>query len=476
MAKQLFNSSDKTNFIMNLTEEKYAKIVNIVFVMVCFCMSIAMSVPLILDEKLYMILSLALSVVGVVGIIAALIGILKKYIGKRIAVPLCGVGVLFVWGIFSMLNSYDKFDVSIYGFPGRCEGLMAIAFYICFFITAASVKRESAIKTLIWGILGNGLLNSGFALYQVFTGEMNDYHLISKKIILNAAAGLSQSPLFLAMVLSISIAAALMGAVIFTEKWQKLLCIVSAALFSFVIMFTFSLIGICGAVLAIIVTIVMIFISKAPKINMLSVLAVIVPAVASVLIVQAGAVGTITEYKLYDGRLLWFDDSYMRLSSSGNYDPDYVDIDNTFDVYYTLNRKTCDIISKYALTGTGPDQLLYPQLYTYGPTSVAGDPITEIAIFNKGTFDRVYNEYLYVAATRGIPSAVALVVTLLSAVIIGFASYKRSRNPLILCMAILTAMGMLIFLIGCGNTAFSPIYWSIAGASCCALKNDKRDA
>lgn len=472
MAKQLFNSSEKSNFILNMTEEKYSKIVSFGLLAACLCTSLSTAVPVISGGKDYTIISAGLSLAGVICMVLALIGAMKRFVGKNLLVPLCGLGFTLVWAVISLINSYDMY-VSLNGYPGRGEGLLAIIFYISFFITAASIKGNNARKTLVYGILANGLLNCVFALIQVFSGKLNDFHWASVKIELNAAAGLSQSPLFLAMSLSLSIAAALMGAVLFSGKKEKIFCIFSACVFSFVIMFTYSFIGICGAVISLIAAIIVIFAVKAPKISLLSVLSVVVPAAAAVIVVQSGIIGNISSYRLYDGRILWFADSYMRITSSGDFDSDFVDIDDTYDVHYTLNRKTLDIISGCPLTGTGPDQLIYPQIYTYGPNGSEDSSVEDILIFNKGTFDRVYNEYLNTAATRGIPSAIALIVTLLGAITIGFKRYKKTKDTMTLCMTMLTSMGALIFLIGCSNTAFSPIFWAVAGASVSFVKTSK---
>ena len=479
MAKQLFNSSEKSNFILNLTEEKYAKIASWGLLAACFCTSAATAIPVFTGNKAYTITSMGLSIAGVLGMVLALIGAMKKYVTKRIIVPLCCMGVTLVLAVISLINSYD-ISVSLNGYPGRGEGLLAIIFYICFFISAASIKVDKARETLIYGILGNGLLNCVIGFIQVFTGKISDFVIVQLKTVegnveavkINAAAGLSQSPLFLAMVLSISIAAALMGAVLLNGKKKRIFCIISACVFSFVIMFTYSLIGICGAGLAVIAAVITVFAVKAPKINLLSVFTVIVPAALAVVIVQAGVVGNISQYRLYDGRILWYADSYMRLVSSGDSDSNVVDVDDTIDVYYTLNRKTMDIITKYPFLGTGPDQLLYPQIYTYGPYTEGSVAVDDIIMYNKGTFDKVYNEYLNTAATKGVPSAILLAVTLLSVLFIGFKGYKKSRNGMTLCMTMLTAMGVLIFFIGCSNTAFSPIFWAIAGSSTALVKKD----
>ncbi len=471
MAKQIFNSSEKTNFILNMTEEKYSLIASWGILSAVFCTTIATAVPVFTGNKLYTISAMGLTLGGVICMILALIGMVKKYISKSVIIPVGAMGVTVVWAVLSLLTSSDK-NVGMNGFPGRGEGLLAIIFYACIFLTALSLKGDKARNTVIGGIIGNGVINSIVGILQIFTGNYSDFNRASLKLEVNAASGLSQTPLFLAMVLSISTGAALSYALITKYKSTKAICLISACLFSFVTMFTYSFVGICGLVLSAAVTVIMVFAAKAPKLNFLSLFSVIVPAVAAFLIVQGGNIGNIDSYRLYDGRLFWFADSYMRINSSGDYDADAIDIDDIADVHYNMNRKTMNIIENHGFTGTGPDQLAYPQIYTYGMVDEAMATVEDVVIFNKGVFDRVYNEYLYTAATRGIPSAIAFVVTVLGVLVIGFRNFKKRKNPVTLLMTLLTGMSAVLFLICCTSTAFTPIFWAIAG---CALVNAKEE-
>lgn len=468
MAKQLFNSSENSNFILNLTEEKYSKLASFGLLTACFSTSLVTLIPLIADKQIYALSAVGLAVAGVMCMIIALIGAIKKYISKKTLVPVCAFGFMLLWGVVSLINSYDV-NISFYGYTGRGEGLLAIIFYACFFCTAISVRREKAVKTLIYGIIGAGLLNSVFGLIQVFTGKLSDYRMISIEIQANSASGLAQSPLFLAMLLTLSLTASLMGFIFLEKRSGKIFCIISACIFSFVMMFTYSLIGICGIIFSVVSVIIAVFIMKAPKINLLSVLSVIIPSVLAVVLVQCGLIGNISQYRLYDGRILWFADSYYRISASGNFNSDVVDIDSTNDVYYHLNRKTMDIIESHALTGTGPEQLVFPQLYTFGTSGEEGE-ISDIIADNRGTFDKVYNEYLYTAATRGVPSAVALVAILVSVLFIGFRNFRKNRKWDSLCILIMTVGGVLLFFIGCSNICYSAIFWSVAGMCCADIK------
>lgn len=469
MSKQLFNTTEKSNFILNMTEEKYSQLASYGLSLACFTTAVFAVIPEFVDKLSYSIVSGGLAVSGVICMILALIAVMKKYIDIKKLFPVCSFGAMILWGIVSLINSYSV-STSFYGFSGRGEGLLAIIFYFCFFITAMSVKREKAVKSIINSVIASGLLHSLVALIQVFTGKLSHYRFISLDIKANAASGLAQSPVFLAMVLSLSLTASLIMSV--TTDKKRIFYIVSSCIFSFVMMFTYSLVGITGIIISIILSATAVFISKSPKIRLVSLLSAVIPAVVSVIIVNAGLIGEISSYKLYDGYSLWWADSYMRLSSSGDYNSEKVDISDTAEVYGYLNSTSLDIIKKYALTGTGPDQLVYPQLYTNGGLDMETTDMSTIIFLNRGTFDRVYNEYLYTAATRGIPSLIALVLILGSVLVNGFRKVKKSRSDIDICTFMMFICGILIFFIGCSNITFSPIFWTVSGLLLCSAKKE----
>ena len=402
-----------------MTEEKYSQLASYGLLGAMFLAPLFTLIPEIADNSgLYAMAAGGLAVAGVACMVLALISAMKNYIKGKLIVPCCAFAALFIWAIVSVVDSYD-ITISIYGFTGRGEGILAILFYFSFFVTALSIKREQAMNTIITGLVGVGLLHSLIGIIQIITGEPGEYKRISSTDEIYAASGLAQSPLFLPMVLTAA---------------------------------------------------------KAPKKRLASVFAVILPACAAFLIVQAGIIGNVDGYSLHDGKLLWWADGYFRISASGMPDGDKVDIDDTFDVYYKLNDRTKNIISTHALTGTGPDQLVLPQLYT---NPFADDPektdvdLRDIIEVNNGTFDKVYNEYLYTAATRGIPSLVALIAVLLSAVAVGITNLKRKVSWTFPVLFAVTVGGILIFFIGCSNIAYSPIFWTAAGASCAEIMKNK---
>ena len=473
MAKTIFNTSEESNFILNMTEEQYSKLASRGLIAAMLLVPLFTLIPEISDKASYAFSAGGLAVGGVICMILALIGLIKKYIGKSALVPVCAMGALVLWGVISLINGYDL-NISMYGYHNRGEGLLALLFYFGFFTTAAAIKRETAVKTLIDGIVAVGILNSAVSLIQVFAAKLTHYSLVYIDDEANAASGLSMSPIFLAMVLTLALTAALIGFVTSESKKRRIVFICAAALFSFVIMFTYTIIGVCGLVFSALTAVVSVFALKAPKARLAAVLAAAVPAVAAVLIVNAGMIGDISSYKFYDGKIAWWADGYMRASASGDTAKDVVDIDDPVYVYTYMNEKTIDLIKKYPLTGTGPEQLAFPQIRaTSGLTEIEDIISSPSNKGNKNVFDKTYNEYLYTAATRGVPSLIALVLALLPALVIGYKAWRRRKSAEAFTVFVLTLGGVLMFFISCSSIAYAPIFWAAAGAACAAVETAK---
>ena len=479
MAKTLFHSSEKSNFILNMTEEKYSKLASRGLFIAMLMTPLFTLIPEISytvsasGEAAYEFSSGGLVCGGVIAMIIAIIGMMKKYISKWNIFPVCAMGAMVLWGAVSLANGVNL-GISLYGYSTRGEGLLAIIFYFCFFASAAALKRETALRTVLDGIIGVGVLNSIISLVQIFTGKLSHYKSIGDDKNIYAASGLSMSPLFLAMVLTLALTAALIGFVTSESKKRRIVLILCAALFSFVMMFTYSLIGFCGFAFALIITIAAVCVLKAPKKRLGGLLVSIVSAAAAVVIVFCGLIGTENSYSLHDGRILWWADGYYRASACGIFDPAKVDIDDTLDVYSYLNRRSIDVIKNNPMVGTGPDQLAFafiaPVDETTEQLSISDFMIHDV---NKGTFDKVYNEYIYTAATRGIPSLIALVLVLIPVMVLGVRSFKKKRSAETFGIFAVALGGVLIFFVGCSSIPFAPVFWTAAGAACAELTTEK---
>lgn len=476
MAKTLLGSSDKSNFIVNMTEEQYAKFASFGLIAACFTTSLATIIPEVSDDNTYSVCATGLAVSGVLCLVLALIALIKKFVNGSVIVPAAAFAAMLGWGGLSLAKSYD-INVGFYGFPQRGEGLLALIFYFGIFVTAASLRRKRAVNALLAGIVGSGLLNAVWALIQIFTGKLLFYAYtdISVGVLTVSPSGLSQSPVFLAMVLTLSLTAALIVSTTGETEKYRALATLCAFIFAFVMVFTRTFMGIAGLAVAAAAGIAAVFIAKKPKERLMTVVVVIVSAAIGIAVAGIVKSGDEKGYHLYDGYILWSDDAYQRVSASGNYNSANeggkhtdIDIEDTYDVYRHLNKETIKLIKRYPLEGTGPEQLVYPQIYTYGGLKSSA-PITDITMKNPGTFDKVYNEYLYTAATRGIPSLLFMLTVLVSVVVISAKKLRRDACGVNTGAFLLTVSGCLVFLIGCSNITFSPIFWACAGAACAAL-------
>ncbi len=458
-----------------MTEKQYAKLASIGLIGSCVIVSLFTLIPEIFTTSTYTFSAAGLAVCGVYCMIMTIIALIKKYIKGSTLLPVCAFSFTLLWGAVSVFRSADMY-VGLYGFPERCEGLLAIIFYWCIFVAAASIKKKKAAEALFNGLILAGMVNSTVALIQIFTGKLSHYRMVSLHIETYSASGLSQSPLFLAMLLTLSLTAALICAVTTKVGRFRNISLIASAIFGFVMMMTYSFIGICGIAFSVIAAALSVFITKQPKKKILSIIPTAVGAAAAVIIVSAGLIGNISSYRLYDGRELWWADSYMRITASGDFNYDVNDIDDTLDLYLNMNSKTMDIISDNKLTGTGPDQLAFPQVYTAGPSEELEDPaVVDIIKYNKGVFDRVYNEYLYTAATRGIPSLIALLLVIVPMLFVSFGAMKKRRGAVGTTLFFLALGGSLLFLIGCGNITYSPVFWAVAGIACALPHIDENE-
>ena len=107
MAKEIFHTSEKSNFILNLTEEKYSKLASFGLLAALFTTSLATAIPVIVHDSMHELSAAGLAVSGVICMILALIALIKKYVSGKLVFPVCAFAAMLLWGIVSLANSYD---------------------------------------------------------------------------------------------------------------------------------------------------------------------------------------------------------------------------------------------------------------------------------------------------------------------------------------------------------------------------------
>ena len=171
-----------------------------------------------------------------------------------------------------------------------------------------------------------------------------------------------------------------------------------------------------------------------------------------------GDISVSNGFYFYDGGVLWKDSSYRLevsgyyMNGAGNNPNGTFDIRSISSVYHYLWSTTLGIIGRFPLAGSGPDNLVYPQLYQ--SLTVSSNP---------ETFDRCGNYYLQTAGTMGIPMLLLFLALAVMTVIRGGKSFRNGNNWMhtgIFCAVILW---LFLMLISTGSITVTPLFWMLAG-------------
>lgn len=477
MPKTIFGTTEKSNFILNMKTEEYHKF-NLRILMLFMILMPLLSLPLEFS-KVYSLPIIALAVTGVAAIVFVFIGFMKGVTPKYLWFPTGLVGAMVVWGYVSLFNSYF-YNISTFGADGRGEGLLSVLFYGCFFLLGAQLGTDDNRRKLLHAMLWMGLAECVWALLQTF-GMPSNYQNLEPLLLFRVLlpSGLTGSPIFLATLLVMLEFPALLGAVLAEKKKQRVFYTVCAVVFALISVKTQCLIGVCGIVLSILAALVYSLCKKGGKRAFLKTGAALLAFVIGLgwICISPSLNGTYSRtdgektevtngFSLYDGGIIWEDSSY-RLGVSGYYiqgsskNPNGLfDITSIPETYGYLWKSTAKIAGTYPLVGSGPDNLVYPQLYQ---SLLVGS--------NSNTFDRAYDYYLHLAATMGFPMLVLFVVLVAMAVFRGGKACRESWLRSGIFGAVL--LYLIVMIIGSSSITVAPLFWMLAG---CCISFTKKDA
>lgn len=483
MPKTIFNTTEKSNFILNMKPEEYQGFL-LKILLGWLLLSPLFSIPLEF-AKVYSVPGMALSIIGVAAMVFVFIGFMKQVTPRSLFLPAGLLGGLAVWGIVSLINSYD-YTVALMGADGRNEGLLSIIFYGCLCLLGAQLGTADNHRKLLNGLMVFGLVQCAWGLLQALPiGFPSNYQNLEPLLLFRVflPSGLTGSPIFLAILLVTLSVPAMLGAAFAQEKKSRIFYLICTCAFVIMAVKTQCLIGCAGSALAIVGILVYLIAKRSGKSAYLSISAAAVafivamgfwasmsPSLNAVYSRTTGEnVAVESGFELYDGALIWEDSSY-RLAASGYYvasntpnpNGDF-DISSIPDTYGYLWNVTLSIIGRFPLVGSGPDSLVYPQLYQH----------KEI-LSNPNTFDRPYNQYLHIAATLGIP---ALLLYLAFAVIVVIRGAKQCRGGNWVNAGIYGAVliYLLLMLIGTSSVTTAPVFWMLAGICIADKASGKTD-
>ena len=473
MPKTIFNTTEKSNFILNMTIGEYQGFL-VKILLGWMLLSTLFCIPLEF-AKVYSIPGMALSIIGVLAMVFVFIGFMKTATPRSLWMPAGLLGGLTVWGIVSLINSY-YYNIAVMGADGRSEGLLSIVFYGCLFLLGAQLGTEENRRKILDGLMVFGLVQCGWGLLQALPIGFPSYYQNLEPALLFRAflpSGLTGSPIFLAILLVMLSVPAMLGAAFAKEKKTRVFYLLSACAFVIMAVKTQCLLGFAGSLLAIVGVLVYLITKKAGKSAYSSVSAVsaafvvamglwtsMAPSINGTYSRETGeAVAVSSGFALHDGAIIWDDSSY-RLAVSGYYvgsgsenpNGDF-EINSISDTYRYLWNASLSLVKRFPLVGSGPDQLVYPQLYQHH------DPAS-----NPNTFDRTYNHYLHIAATLGIPALLLFLAVMAVTVCRGAKNCKDgSWVTAGIYGAVLLYLIMMLF--GASSITTAPVFWMLAGAA-----------
>lgn len=451
MPKTIFNTTEKSNFILNMKEETIDRLSLFVLSGICIIMTLS-QIPAEFSYSLTDMPFLALGISGVMVVVTGIILMLRKHMVKNNIAGLAIMIFLFLWSMISYYNSYNL-TTSLWGQDGRYDGLVTMIICIFLFISASMIS-DGKIQKLFDIMTGAGLFQCLWAVYQLFPFGKSYYRnleSISEKNVC-LTSGLCGSPFFFAMLMSVLLAISVFGTVFSSDRRHRIYYCISSVVFTLAALQTHTVSAVIAVVFIYAVSLTVTAVKH--KFNKISVIMFILSTVIT-------AVELIAGYKFYDGGIAW-QDSFYRLGVTGYYSFTYSDFDvnNLKEVYSYFWNEAVEAIKDFPLAGTGTDCFLYTQYKT-----------SNVIQYEINSIDRPYNDYLFLAATRGIPYLAGYITMLVYTLVNSIKTAAKNNEWYYKAMPFAIIVFMIVSIFNNSSVSVMPFIWIILGLSAKNRKN-----
>lgn len=471
MPKTIFGTTEKSNFILNMKNETLHR-------WIAFILMLCVAVPQIGNffalafEANTSLPAIFLYTTGFAAILFFIIAAIKGTVSFEKNKIYIAVIILAVWafasyyGVVITANNsefYESFiqeliNTAIMGELGRNEGLLAIFAYLGIFLLGTLVKDSKTAFMLMDVMVGLGIAQGLIAVMQHVPG-MKFLTVFDKlttlaldKVMLSS--GLTGSPIFYGSYIAIVMGVAFAGAVFSRSSTRSYIYGAAALLLWLTGLFTSSIVPIIsGICVTVIMTVIVLMQKKKGGLSFKD--GIFKTAFARYLVLTAGIAVIFILVLLIQGiyirdTAIAFYDAYFNLFIVNAYHPA-----ETRSIYEIGLEKGLHYISENPVLGVGPDCL--GKIESIDTTIIS--PV-----------DKIYNEYLFVAATRGIPSALAF---------IAFAVYTVKRTVTqtgefftdtekwyrpALASAVIAYLVQAMF--SASAVTVAPLFWLVCGLAC----------
>lgn len=491
MPKTLFGTSEKSNFILNLDLDRYrafcAKMLLIAFWASAISMGInqmtysvngrlaemaqagGFSTVLALITIALRSVATVFSICGVFVIITMVVGLVRKQVTKRSAVPYCIILASLLWAVYSLFHSFD-YKTSLLGLDGRDEGWFALVMYGGFFFLGTMLRRKEFVQKLFDGLMIFGIVQCVWGILQAqpFFKFPTEYRLIEPMSFYNMCvpSGLTDNPITFAMLLGLLLAVAIPTAICADEKKRRVIALVCTGLSLLMVFKTQTIAGLIAGISAVLFALILWAVRRKNMKGKAWVMPVLTVCAAALSVCWVcfspsinGSYKSSEEnplangYRLLDGGIIW-DDSAYRLSTSGIYNRNLTDVDITdpISVLSYCWSEGVRVIGLYPLDGTGPDNFCFTQMHS-----------SMELVENVNNIDRPYNDLLFIAATRGVISLVLHIALIAACFVLAWQRKKQHGSWLTLAACAAAVIYTLSSLVGISVLTAAPVFWGLLG-------------
>lgn len=470
MPKTILGTSEKSNFILNMSKNTVRKWV-CGLLCVCVAAPLAGGAAALFASGASPLTAAFLYAAGFSCLLFYIVLLLRKDIafgenkGVFFALGLAVLSLVSYIGTAVRNSEYpDAVETALFGEAGRHEGLLALLAYFGIFLLASAAFKRSTVKLVFDMIIGSALIQGVAAVFQHIPCGFPSYFRDLPSLLLlngvNLSSGFSESPIFYGSFLTLAMGVGIVGAM-YEENILRARIYGFTAVFCFTTgLFTSSVVPLIGAGAAAVTAGVCLFTAgKGGTEFKNGVLRSPRKRFAAVLLTMAAVLGIValTQGIWLRDKAIAYTDGFNRLFIVTQPSPVHYD-----SLWKIGAERSFIMIKDQPLLGIGPDLMAKYQMT---------DELMVDAV------DRSYNEYLYIAATRGIPALVVYLGLLAATVrklVKRMPEFSKNKENWFV-PALLTAAGAYCVqgFFSASAVTVAPLFWLLLGMAWSDFKQDK---
>lgn len=478
MPKTIFGTTERSNFILNMKKSTVSKWIR---GLLCACIIVPLiggmfitfipKTSISLSSLTSVLLGSFLYATGFSCVLFYIVLLLRKDIRIKeqpVSFLIFGLAALAFASYYRVVLSggdSEAVNTAVLGELGRYEGLLALLAYFGIFLLAAAIMNRKSVILVFDILVGAGIVQGIFAVMQhIPWGFPSDFRKLPSLLLLrdvHLSSGLSDSPIFYGSFITLVSGVAIAGAM-YEKNIVRARVYGFTAVFMFLTgLFTSSVIPLIGTGTALAALTVCEFTAgKGGTRFENGVLRSSWKRLAAIVLAMAAVFGIVflTQGIFLRDKAIAYTDGFNRLFIIGQPSPV-----NEKSLWKIGAERSFMLIKLHPLLGIGPDLMAK---YQMGILELITDGL-----------DRSYNEYLYIAASRGIPSLIvylALLAITFRRLFKRLGGFAENRDKWLWCaiFASVTAYAVQAFFSASAVTV-APFFWLLLGISNARFNDDE---